>query len=157
MQDNALIRQKPYITDKRISYVFYNVVCVIKTYDFHKFGLCLITRATFVPSKLWTQVKQCFTGVLRDWSGPSKFSSSLPKYRKTLFATTIKIHLNLASRPSRYSDELVTVSQNPFAVSKVKSKKPRVGNEQTLYFFRRLQCFIWSLYCTTSREADELL
>jgi len=42
---------------------------------------------------------------------------------QTRFTTTIKIHENLASKSSQYSDKTVEVSQNVFAGSKVKSLK----------------------------------
>jgi len=46
----------------------------------------------------------------------------------TCFTITIKIHQNLALQSSRYSDKTVAVSQNVFAVSKVKTNEyPRWG------------------------------
>jgi len=39
---------------------------------------------------------------------------------ETRFTNTIKIHENLAMQSSHYSDKVVVVSQNGFAISKVK-------------------------------------
>jgi len=50
----------------------------------------------------------------------------------TRFATTMKIQDNFALRPYRYSDKMIAVSQNVFAVSEAKLLK----NPATAHAFR---------------------
>jgi len=50
-----------------------------------------------------------------------KFSQVSQSTVYTRFTTTIKIHQNLDLQTSRYSDEIVLVSENVFALSKVKT------------------------------------
>jgi len=59
---------------------------------------------------------------LREQNGLSNFSNGIPSQNavETRFTTTIKIHENLAMQSSHYSDKVVVVSQNGFAISKVK-------------------------------------
>jgi len=71
---------------------------------------------TAVPARI--QRLSCF-------ERPKQFSKFLQRSIKntveTRFITTIKIHQNLALQSSRYSDEIVAISQNVFPASKVRT------------------------------------